>query len=187
MNDDLGQACTEILVLLNNMEPEYFRKVPRETIDFFKKNSDKNYSFIYDVNVPFAKQKVSERTLALLAILNIKYWCETEEEKQKLIAMYNDNEKKKQEELRKRYNPDNLFKASDDKQVNITNMNIGSNDQPEQQKQTEAQPVQQDNSVGAQWGNPENPSKKTEVQLVPVKEKWYQKITNFFKKLFGRK
>jgi hypothetical protein len=185
MNDDLGQACTEILVLLNNMEPEYFRKVPRDTIDFFKKNSDKNYSFFYDVNVPFAKQKVRETTLALLAILNIKYWCESEEEKQKLIAMYNDNERKKQDELRKKYNPDNLFKASDDKQVNITNITIGTTAQPQQP--VEAQPVQNDNSVGAQWGNPENPNKTIEAPPAPVKEKWYQKIGSFFKKLFGKK
>ena len=182
MNNELGQACTEILVLLNNMEPEYFKKVPRDTIEFFKNNSDKNYSFIYDVNVPFAEQKVSERTLALLAILNIKYWCESAEEKQQLIAMYNENERKKQDELRKKYNPDNLFKASEDKQVSVTNMDIGT----ETAKETK-EPEVKDNTVGAQWSNPENPGKKEEVQLIPVKEKWYQKITNFFKKLFGRK
>ena len=42
-------------------------------------------------------------------MLNLNYWCETEEEKQELIKHYTENERKYQEELRKKYNTDNIF------------------------------------------------------------------------------
>ena len=36
--------------------------------------------------------------------------CENEEEKEELIRAYSNNDKKRNEELREKYNPDNIFK-----------------------------------------------------------------------------
>ena len=47
---------------------------------------------------------------ALIALLNLQYWCKDEEEKERLKKVYANNENKYQEELRKKYNPDNIFK-----------------------------------------------------------------------------
>ena len=57
-----------------------------------------------------AEQNLQRKTLAILAMLDLNYWCESEEEKQKLIQEYAENDKKKEQELREKYNPDNLFK-----------------------------------------------------------------------------
>lgn len=46
-------------------------------------------------------------------MLNLHYWCESETEKQELLKLYADNDKKKEEELREKYNPDNLFKKKE--------------------------------------------------------------------------
>ena len=43
-------------------------------------------------------------------MLNLQYWCKDEKEKERLKNVYADNERKYQEELREKYNPDNLFK-----------------------------------------------------------------------------
>ncbi len=48
-------------------------------------------------------------------MLNLNYWCESEEHKKELISRYNDNEQKYQQELREKYNPDNIFKNNDKK------------------------------------------------------------------------
>lgn len=53
------------------------------------------------------------KTIAILAMLNLNYWCEDEKEKQDLIQMYAENDRKREEELREKYNPDNLFKKKD--------------------------------------------------------------------------
>ena len=46
-------------------------------------------------------------------MLNLNYWCEDEEERQKLIAIYAENDKKREAGLREKYNPDNIFKKKE--------------------------------------------------------------------------
>ena len=53
---------------------------------------------------------MQRKTIAILAWLNLNYWCDDEEEKEKLIAIYHENDIIKDRELREKYNPDNLFK-----------------------------------------------------------------------------
>lgn len=43
-------------------------------------------------------------------MLNLQYWCKDENEKKRLKRVYAENERKYQDELREKYNPDNLFK-----------------------------------------------------------------------------
>ena len=49
--------------------------------------------------------------MVLLAILNLNYWCENEEEKQSFLNELNKNE------LEEKYNPDNLFKKKQDESI----------------------------------------------------------------------
>lgn len=58
-------------------------------------------------------------TICLLTILDINYWCETEEEKQLILNKLKDNDRIKEEELKERYNPDNIFKRKDKENENI--------------------------------------------------------------------
>ena len=51
-----------------------------------------------------------EETLTLIAMLNLQYWCKDENEKERLKSVYAENKRKYQDELREKYNPDNLFK-----------------------------------------------------------------------------
>ena len=64
----------------------------------------------YTVEIPFNQQQVRKETIAVLALIHLNYWCEDEEEKQKLLQMLNKNEQSFQEELREQYNPDEIFK-----------------------------------------------------------------------------
>ena len=62
-----------------------------------------------DVDIPLTEQNLKRETMVLLAILNLNYWCESENEKQEFLneLAQNENEKK---ELEEKYNPDNIFK-----------------------------------------------------------------------------
>lgn len=110
MKNEQRESYTEVLTILNYMETEYQEKIPKKLIDFFERNSAKDYKFDIDLDIPLKEQKLKAKTLSLLAMLNLNYWCNSDEEKQELIKHYSENEKKYQEELRKKYNPDNLFK-----------------------------------------------------------------------------
>ena len=110
MKNEQRESYTEVLTILNYMETEYQQKIPKKLIDFFKRNSAKDYKFDIDLAIPLKEQKLKAKTLSLLAMLNLNYWCENEEEKQELMKKYSENERRYQEELREKYNPDNIFK-----------------------------------------------------------------------------
>lgn len=106
-------AYSEVYEILNLLEDEYKERVPKKVIEFFEEEMDKEYSPIIDVNIPLDKQNLKRETMVLLAILNLNYWCDSEEEKQEILNGFAENEKLKQlaeKELAEKYNPDNLFK-----------------------------------------------------------------------------
>ena len=112
-------AYAEIIEILDNLEVQYKEKIPNKLIDFFKDNSAKDYQNHIVNNISLSEQKLQKETLDILAMLTLNYWCNSEEEKTELMSMYSDNELKYQEELREKYNPDNLFKNRTKIQENI--------------------------------------------------------------------
>ena len=95
MTNEQMKSYTEILTIINNMELQYKEKVPKKLIDFFERNKLKEYVFYIDFTKPLKEQKFSEKTLPLLAMINLNYWCESKEEKQALLDLYNENDRKK--------------------------------------------------------------------------------------------
>ena len=102
-------AYSEVYEILNLMEDEYRKRVPQKVIDFFDDERMKEYKPEIRVDIPLEEQKIKRETIILLAILNINYWCDTEEEKQKFQNELILNEKQRKE-LEEKYNPNNLFK-----------------------------------------------------------------------------
>lgn len=105
-----NNSYVEILEILKYMDKIYIDKIPQKLIQFFEENKAKDYEFEYNSTLELDKQNLNDNTLALLAMLNLNYWCENEEHKKELISKYNENEKKYQEELREKSNPDDIFK-----------------------------------------------------------------------------
>lgn len=110
MENDLYKAYAEVDKILSFMGFRYIEKVPKKMRDMFKNEKLQGYEPNIDKNVPLEEQKLERKTLAILAMLNLNYWCENEEEKQELIRAYSNNDKKRNEEIREKYNPDNIFK-----------------------------------------------------------------------------
>ena len=51
-------------------------------------------------------------------MLNLNYWCKDEKEKEEMLKIYSENDKKIEAEMRERYNPDNLFKKKEKEEQN---------------------------------------------------------------------
>ena len=114
LSNNRRQAYTEIVNFIELLDEYNRNKIPKKLMEFFKVEKDNNYTKVIDPKIPIKEQNLKKETLALIAMLNLQYWCEDEKEKQRLI--YANNEIKYQEELRDKYNPDDLFKT---KQKNI--------------------------------------------------------------------
>ena len=117
VENERKKAYAEVDEILSYMEDKYVEKIPKEMIDIFKKEKLQEYTPKINPQLPLEKQNLQRKTLIILAMLNLNYWCEDEKEKQKLIEIYTENDKKKEKELREKYNPDNIFKkkATDSK------------------------------------------------------------------------
>lgn len=110
MENNLLKAYSEVDKILSFMEIRYVEKVPKKMRDMFKNEKLQGYEPNIDKNIPLEEQKLERKTIAILAMLNLNYWCENEEEKKELIRAYSNNDKKRNEEIREKYNPDNIFK-----------------------------------------------------------------------------
>ena len=106
---EYARACTELLVILNNMSIKDYNKIPKELIDGLKKCKSQDYNFYMDYSKTLKEQKISDLTKAMLNVLYKEYWAP--EDKKKLLEQEEKIEYIKQEELkRQKYNPDNIFK-----------------------------------------------------------------------------
>lgn len=111
------QTYSEIDEFLELLDEKTRNEIPAKLREFFKKEKDNNYHKEINPNIPIKEQNLKKETLALIALLNLQYWCKDEKEKERLKQVYANNENKYQEALREKYNPDNIFKNANTEKV----------------------------------------------------------------------
>lgn len=102
-------AYSEVDEILSLMEEEYVNKIPSKVLEFIKREKLDDYSPNIKADIPLTEQNLKRDTMIMLAVLNLNYWCESEEEKQEFLDELAKNEKER-EALEEKYNPDNIFK-----------------------------------------------------------------------------
>lgn len=111
-------AYAEVDTILSLMDEKYVNRIPNKLRGMFKEERSTDYKPNIDSKKSLDEQNLQRETLVILATLGLNYWCDSEEEKQRLIKSYSENEKKKEAEIRAKYNPDNIFKNNDNIQEN---------------------------------------------------------------------
>lgn len=111
---EFKEAAKEVLDILNHMETKDVDKIPKQFKEFLKKNSSEEYIPKIDYTKSIEETKLKQKTYDLLGVIYLNYWAD-EEEKEIFLKKINENEKKYQEQLREKYNPDNIFKSRDNK------------------------------------------------------------------------
>ena len=109
MSNNYEKAYTEVLEIIKYLPKEEYEKIPKEKIQFFEDNRDKDYIFKFDITKSLEEQKFLRETNAIIITLFRDFFA-TETQKEKLQKILIENEEKYQEELRKKYNPDDIFK-----------------------------------------------------------------------------
>ncbi len=103
--NDIGIAYAELDEILSYMSSEYIDKIPLEFKELVLREKAANYINKIDVNKPLEEQNLQRKTLILLAVLWLNYWCTNEKEKQEFLNELNTN----QEEYAKKYSAEALF------------------------------------------------------------------------------
>ena len=104
------QAYSEVDEFLGLVTEEEKNQIPKKLRNFFREERDINYHKNIDPSIPIKEQNLKEETLSIIALLMLQYWYKDEDKKQRLLEILDENERKYQEELREKYNPDNIFK-----------------------------------------------------------------------------
>ncbi len=121
MINETKLAYAEVYEILELLEDEYRQRVPQKIREFFKEEKDKNYVPIIKADTSLLEQNLKRETFSILTILELNYWCDSEQEKEELLKELKENEEEYKKELYEKYNPDNIFK---NKEINEQNQNI---------------------------------------------------------------
>ena len=88
-NEDLKKSYAEVLDMLRFVGSEYKALVPAEELNLFETECDYQYRLKLEADsTPVDDRQYSEEALAIIAYLNLKYWCKSEEEKQYYKEIY---------------------------------------------------------------------------------------------------
>lgn len=114
------QAFSEVKCILDFLPIHYTEKLPKKLLNIINSLYDEKFKIKINPNIELKNQNFSEDTKNIIAVLKYNYWCKDDEEKENLARMFKENEDKFQEDLREKYNPDNIFKnrKNDDTEVN---------------------------------------------------------------------
>ena len=113
-----SEVFSEVDAFLDIIDEEYKNKIPIKLRNLFKEHKDKDYHPVYHANIPIEEQNIKKEAIAMIGLLHLNYWCETEEEKNKLRNIFLENQKKYEEKMNRKYNLDDLFKNVSEKKIN---------------------------------------------------------------------
>ena len=113
---NLARAYSEVYEFINVLGNEYKNKIPEKLYLKIETKRDKTYIPKYDINQENAN--FSNEALSLISAINLQYWCEDSEEKERLKKVYTDNTQKEEQ----KYSYENMFK-NENKTEKIQNEN----------------------------------------------------------------
>lgn len=109
---NIKEAYAEINMILPLLEDELINKIPESIKNFFETEKDNEYRAYIDVNKPLDEQKLKRETIILLTMLQLRYWCENEKEKQELIQLLSNNDIEMKKVLNQKYDFNKIFRKN---------------------------------------------------------------------------
>ena len=118
MEDNYKKAYKEVVEILKFVSKENVDKIPKEMLDMFEEEQDKEYNFKVDTTKSFEEQLLLEETKAIFSNIFRDYWANYYQRKV-IIEKENMDRIKWEEE---KYDPKDLFK-NNQKNFNKQNNN----------------------------------------------------------------
>lgn len=105
------ESYSEVFEIINFLGDEYKNKIPKKLYKFIENNRDKKYkpNFNLKNNInSLNENSVSRKTVAIIAFLNLKYWADDEQTKEKLEKIYSEEQSRFEEEVIENYDDELL-------------------------------------------------------------------------------
>lgn len=120
-------AYAQVDSFLDMLEQKYVQMVPRNIRYFIKQEKDTSSNIKIIPDIPIKQQNLTDEALALIAYLNLNYWCQDPEEKEELIKKYKENDEKYNNNVKQyQHGADDIFKKDEnvDNKVSVENTKL---------------------------------------------------------------
>jgi hypothetical protein len=91
---DIDKVFSEVYAILAVIDNQYVQKTPMDILQTIKDKRDTAYTPDIDANKPLDEQGLSEDAIVFIFTLKRDYWCETEEERAAVTAIFAQNKEK---------------------------------------------------------------------------------------------
>ncbi len=115
--DKVSCAYKEIYEILKIFPKELVDRIPKYKLDYIKQNMNESYEYNITKET-FDGKTMLDETAAILAILFRDYWA-TEKQKIKIINYHNTQREKMANEIKEKYDPENVFRQRRTEQEKI--------------------------------------------------------------------
>lgn len=109
MNKVNSEVYVDISIIIKMMPEEMRNKLSKKFIEFIENNKSTNYNSNINPEIPLKEQELRQETKEMLGIIYRDYLC-SKEERARLIREEEIELEHIEEEKRKQYDPDNIFK-----------------------------------------------------------------------------
>ena len=106
---EFKEAAAEVVEILKYLPKSEREKIPLKLRTFFQNIADVNYIVKIDPSKSLDQQELQNKTKDVITVIYRNYWC-NEEQRKELDKKLIENDKKYEEELKKKYDPENIFK-----------------------------------------------------------------------------
>ena len=107
-NIEYSNSLYQINEIIKYITPNLKARIPKKFIIYIENNKSENYDWKIDETIPLYEQDLLPTTKEILTVLYKDYTCD-DVERAEIEKILNDNEIKYQEELKEKYNPNNMF------------------------------------------------------------------------------
>ena len=94
MNIKNQEIFSEVYSVLDMLGNDFIKKVPTKIYKIIEDNRLKSYTPVYTFDTDLKKQNIKKESIAMIALLHLYFWCDSDLEKNKLENIFKDNEKK---------------------------------------------------------------------------------------------
>lgn len=116
------EAFAEVNEIIKLMPLELVKKIPSKFREMIVEEKDNNY--IPDIKEPIEKCKLKNETIIILSLIYRDFLCSPDERKklqEKDARELQEVQKAVEEEIRERYNPDDIFKKKNQNNIEESN------------------------------------------------------------------